>query len=280
MTDAPAAQEMSKSEPLIACLCPTYKRPELLRNAIACFNAQQYPNRVLVIFDDADQHVAHDCAAEKWRLVTQGDRFPNLPTKLNALAAMVPEAEILAIWEDDDIYLPHHLAAIAEAAAASEALAFFAPTWVLSTYDLPFGETRRESAAGRFHASWAYTRALWEHLGGYEPGDDLDFDQQMGARCRAVAPIVHYDETATARPFGPTYVYRWGNGVYHGSQAGAQGYRELWNALGNQPAERIASTGPVMDEQTRTIYAAHGWKERKPSVCLAMIVRNEASIIE
>ncbi|MEO8487531.1 MAG: glycosyltransferase [Betaproteobacteria bacterium] len=245
--------------PLIACLCPTYKRPELLRNSIACFVAQTYPNRVLVILDDAGQHAAQDCPAERWRLMSQSDRYPNLPAKLNALAAMVPEADILAVWEDDDIYLPHHLAAIAEAASGCDEAAFFAPDRVLSTYRMPRGRTQEENAMGRFHASWAYTRRLWDSLGGYEAGDRLDFDQRMGARCRASAGFTCYDQTDAIRRFGPSYAYRWGSGPYNGSQAGEEGYASLWRQLDEVPSGPVESTGPRMDEETRLIHALHGW---------------------
>ncbi len=248
--------------PLIACLCPTYKRPKLLRNSIACFVAQTYPNKALVILDDAGQHAARDCPAQRWRIVSQLDRYPNLPAKFNALAAMAPEADILVMWEDDDIYLPHHLAAIAEAAACAEEAAFFAPNRVLITHNLPRGCTREEGAAGGFHASWAYTRRLWDLLGGYEYGNRLDFDQHMGGRCREAVGIIHYDDTGIVRRFGPSYVYRWGNGVYHGSQAGGEGYASLWRSLGELPFERVERTGPLMDAATGLIYALHGWVKR------------------
>jgi glycosyltransferase involved in cell wall biosynthesis len=41
----------------ISCLMPTYGRPTLVQNAIACFLAQDYPagKRRLLILDDAGQ---------------------------------------------------------------------------------------------------------------------------------------------------------------------------------------------------------------------------------
>ncbi|MGH8498132.1 MAG: glycosyltransferase, partial [Methylococcales bacterium] len=250
------------SEPLIACLCPTYKRPEYLRNSIACFVSQTHPNKVLVILDDAGQHAAREFPAEDWRLVSQPDRCPNLPAKFNALAAMAPRADILVVWEDDDIYLPHHLAAIAEAAASTGEAAYFAPNRVLTTTNHLRSGTRENAASGGFHASWAYTRRLWELLGGYDYGNRLDFDQHMGRRCRDAVGVAHYDETDIGRRFGPSYVYRWGNGVYHGSQAGTEGYANLWRRLGELPFERIERTGPRMDAATSIIYALHGWAKR------------------
>ena len=39
----------------LTCVCPTYRRPRLLANAIACFVAQTYPNRELIVLDDAGE---------------------------------------------------------------------------------------------------------------------------------------------------------------------------------------------------------------------------------
>lgn len=44
--------------PFISCVCPTYKRPHMLRNSLACFLAQDYPKDrcELIILDDAGQY--------------------------------------------------------------------------------------------------------------------------------------------------------------------------------------------------------------------------------
>lgn len=257
-TDVPKTT-MSK---LIACLCPTYKRPEQLRNAIACFESQTYANKILLILDDADQHPAQVCADGGWRLIAAAVRYPNLPAKLNALAALAQEADILVIWEDDDIYLPHHLAAIVEAAATAGEAAYFAPRRVLSNYNVARGHTREEGAAGRFHGAWAYTRGLWNLLDGYQFGDRLDFDQHMGGRCRAEVGVTHYDETDAIRNYGPSYIYRWGHGAYNGSATGEEGYATLWRRLGELPFDRVERTGPQMDDETLGLYSLHGWERR------------------
>lgn len=249
---------MTTPEPLIACLCPTYKRPDHLRNSIACFEAQDYGNATLLIVDDANQHTAtqhtHTRDGWRWELIPLPDRFPTLTAKFNAMAAMAPAADILAIWEDDDVYLPHHLRGLAAAWDGPGAVQYFAPERVLSTYRQPMGGTQDEGATGRFHASWAYTRPLWDELGGYPDTTRLDFDQQMGkAGRRAAGGAVNYED-----PHAPSYVYRWGNGVYHGSQAGEAGFVALWDELGRRDAPHQGTTGPRMDEETRLIYRRHG----------------------
>ena len=48
---------MPNELPFVSCLCPTYRRPKLLENSIACFLAQDYPadRRELIVLDDAGE---------------------------------------------------------------------------------------------------------------------------------------------------------------------------------------------------------------------------------
>ena len=97
-------------QPFVSCLCPTYHRPKLLANAVACFLAQDYPaeRRELIIVDDAQEFAPQ--IGQGWQLVSLSRRFQSLPEKYNALAGLA-EGEVFVVWEDDDIYLPHHISA-------------------------------------------------------------------------------------------------------------------------------------------------------------------------
>ncbi|REJ89909.1 MAG: glycosyltransferase [Planctomycetota bacterium] len=235
--------------PFISCLCPTYKRPALLANAVACFLAQEHPpdRRKLYILDDAGQF--EDQTGDGWQLVSTTERYPTLPAKFDALARMAT-GDLIAIWEDDDIFLRHHLSSIAAAYASGGR--FIVTREVFSNYGRPEGLVRRENAAGRFHSSWAFTRELYAEVGGYPKTSELIFDQQMGARLRQAAgdAVRHSDDIA-----GPSYVYRWGNGVYHGSAAGGAGYADLWQQLGEVPAEFVGWLVPRFDDETERIYS-------------------------
>lgn len=232
--------------PKISCICPTYKRPKHLANAIACFEAQDYENKELVVVDDAFQFGEINCV--KVTYFSTKTRFPNLPEKFDHAIGM-SSGDIICLWEDDDIYLPWHLTAIANAHARGE-LPYFVSEKVYSTYNVAFGDTQIEGAHGRFHASWAFTRNLYDKCGGYPNTGRLDFDQQMRERLAEHAGgRGYYDHEK-----GPSYVYRWGNGVYHGSQAGEDGYKRLWDDLGKRPFERIESLNPEFDEETKLIF--------------------------
>ena len=105
----------------ILCLCPTYGRPRLVANALACFLAQDYPEekRRLVILDDAGQIPASQ--ADGWAVISMPVRYNSLPDKYNALLSMErvlrPNSrwDAVAVWDDDDIYFPWHLSAAAKA---------------------------------------------------------------------------------------------------------------------------------------------------------------------
>jgi glycosyltransferase involved in cell wall biosynthesis len=196
---------MSNELPFVSCLCPTYRRPKLLENSIACFLAQDYPadRRELIVLDDAGE--LQNQTGEGLHVISIPRRFRSLPEKFNALAGLA-RGEILVVWEDDDVYLPHH---ISIHVAAMEGHVWSKPSKVLSDYT---GEIREEDATGRFHASLAFTRHAFEQVGGWPLTLRGDFDQQLISRLNAIGlPGDPYQLAA------PAYVFRWGStGAYHG----------------------------------------------------------------
>ena len=72
--------------------------------------------RELVILDDAGQY--ENQSGPRWRLISTTKRFPTLGEKRNAAAALVGDGvDALAVWDDDDFYLPWALSASAAALA-------------------------------------------------------------------------------------------------------------------------------------------------------------------
>lgn len=154
----------------ILCICPTYGRPKLVQNALACFLDQSHPDKFLVIVDDAGQ-IAEQ-RGENWAVLSQSERSPNLPLKYAAAAAAFPGFDAVSIWDDDDIYLPWHLEA---ANAALEAGAMVVkPFTVLSLYT---GRLLPESGRGRFWASAVVSARRLACTGGFIDTPRADFDQ-------------------------------------------------------------------------------------------------------
>lgn len=211
---------MLVSQPFVSCLCPTYGRPQLLANAIACFLAQDYDGpRELLILDDAGQYGSQQ--GDHWQIISVNRRFQSLPAKFNALAGLA-RGDVLAVWEDDDIYLPWHLSTIAAAVQQGAPVAKPATVWSLHG-----GQLIREGAAGRFHASLAFTRPALEAVGGWPLTRRADFDQQLIGRLREAhgEPV----DTSESDPRGPGYVFRWGStGAWHGQAFMRSPADETW----------------------------------------------------
>lgn len=230
--------------PLISCLCPTYKRPRCLANAIACFLNQDYPadRRELIVFDDAGQY--EPMWSSRYRIISRKEKVETLPEKMDFLVGQ-SQGDIIAIWEDDDVYLPWHLQNIADTYAAGGEYMVYKD--VYSNYQRPKdGSVIVEPAAGRFHASWAFTKELYRLVGGYPKTARLDFDQQMRERLKIGTVKEHEGRIG--------FVYRWGNGVYHGSQLGEDGYQQLLQQIKDQAATYIGNIRPEFDQETEKIW--------------------------
>jgi len=199
---------------------PTYGRTrELVENAIACFEAQTYDGRSLLILDDEgyfrEQH------GERWSLFSTSRRYNDLGTKYNqgvklALDLSPDRPDAFVVWDDDDVYLPDWLANVAEALKSS---AWAHPRFVWSTYT---GEPRLEHAAGRFHGSLAVRAesAQWVET------RRATFDQEMIAKLAS-------KHGEPGRPDGdgrsPCYVFRWNDtGSTHCQAFMRSGTDETW----------------------------------------------------
>lgn len=93
--------------PLISCLCVTYKKPLLLKRAIACFEAQTYRNKELVIlYEDHDtetRQFLRTCPlSSRVKLVC----VPGTPKKtlgeLRNIAIQAAHGDFVCQWDDDD----------------------------------------------------------------------------------------------------------------------------------------------------------------------------------
>ena len=202
----------------IAAVCCTYLRPKHLGWLIKCFLEQDYPDRELVILDDAGQYEGQ--RGDRWELVSVNRRFRSLGEKRNAAVAMTsPDVDALAVWDDDDLYLPWALSA---SAAALEAAPWSRPSLVL--HQQADGKLKQHRTGGLFHGGWAYTRAAFTRAGGY-PSIDNGEDQAFARRLQRAGQ----EEADPCRlGFQPFYLYRWGPGAgYHLSGMGSKGYQRL-----------------------------------------------------
>jgi len=202
----------------IAAVCATFLRPRQLGWMIRCFLQQDYPGRELVVLDDAGQY--DNQRGDRWRLVSTSKRFPTLGEKRNAATALVSDdVEAIAVWDDDDLYLPWALRA---SAAALQSAPWSQPSLVL--HPRKDGSLRQHRTGGLFHGGWAYHRRIFDKVGGY-PAKSNGEDQALALR---LARIGVKSSDPCRLGFEPFYIYPWDNGGrWHLSGLGAAGYRRL-----------------------------------------------------
>src|SRR5690606_30534279 len=98
--------------PLVSCLMVTRDRPELARRAIACFLAQTWPHRELVIVDDGDRSY-DDLVASYDDPRIRYVRLPSSPSqRLGALrnaSQDLARGEYRVQWDDDEWYHPERI---------------------------------------------------------------------------------------------------------------------------------------------------------------------------
>jgi hypothetical protein len=246
----------------IVCLCPTYCRPWHVSSSVGQWLRQTHPaeERWLLVGDDLDG--LGGLTTERLRTAIRGQGYDNavaervhfhkfkpqftLPHKYNAmaeyaLAFLCRDADLLVVWEDDDTYLPGHLAQIARAwNTRNRPTTWWGhPELVLSDYTLTL---QPEAAHGRFHASLAVTADLWERCPWVETAEGY-FDQQYLQSLGQHQPRARYDlRTARGEWYStPSYVFRWHTGTPHG-QAYMPDHGKQWQNAAKQ-ALRAEFTG-------------------------------------
>lgn len=192
----------------ILCLCPTYgKTPEVIANSIQCFLDQTYKEAHLLIYDDLGNYEpAAVSLAKEFKnitLVSSLQRCVGIVEKYERMIYLADylclEYDAIALWDDDDIYLPEHLANHAKTLQFPVDWSY--PTNVYSTYG---NQLRAEESGGRFWASLAITRKSFERIGGFVKSSLATFDQQSLAKFNALLYRGIPDKEG-----GPTYVFRW-----------------------------------------------------------------------
>jgi hypothetical protein len=233
----------------IACLTPTYGRPRLVANAVACFEAQDHraADRRLLILDDAAQISGE---GPTWRIWSTAGRYGSLPEKYAALmgllAAWWPEWEAVAIQDDDDIYGPQWLSSHAEALRSA---AWSQPSriWSLFGWDGQ-GLPALEPTAGRFWASAAVRRDLLERVGGFIQTPRADFDQRNLWAWKDAGG----DPGRPDRDQPPQYVYGWGRSNHCSGLMGSSDWYQRHPMMDRSEGGEVF---PAFDLLTRILHA-------------------------
>lgn len=192
-----------------SCICLTAGRAELLEEAIAAFLGQ-------VCAPDAELLVINTLPAQQLELVQpcSNVRIINLPER----PASLGEARNLAIhlakgkwcvtWDDDDQYLANHLSNfLAQAEAGSG--------WLWQTRQFYMLSNQIKSVVPGSANVLAFTKKAWGHVGGYKRmncGEDREFVQRVTSQYEGKRIELADDKIS--------FIYAWGQGVYHQSGMG------------------------------------------------------------
>jgi hypothetical protein len=216
-------------QPKVSCVCPTYGRVRTLGEALDSFLRQTYTPRELVILNDAPvaiedvrgaglQKVTRlDCGGGYWTdgqgveaIVVNAPLFETLGDKYNALLKLA-SGDVIAHWEDDDLWFPNHLAVNVGRLLADPGLECVKneTAWVLER----FGRDAQWRYAGWngnvFESQMVFWRAAAEEIGYAKSHQrqSLYLFEEFGRRKTVAQHSVH--------PWN-TYVYRWDTSFLHG----------------------------------------------------------------
>lgn len=196
---------MKPYKPLISCKCTTYGRVDMLEEALHSFLQQTYENKELVIVNDYPlQELKFD--HPQVRIYNIKEPFKSIGDKED-FAVDLCHGDIIAVWDDDDIALPHHLDNIHE---------FFVPGtdllhWGKGVY-YNFGKVEDVCWIG--NSGMVYSWEIWDRIGGFH-GDNAGYDTTFVTSVQ----ILHGD-IVIANPEKPSWFYMWGGRGFHQSGMG------------------------------------------------------------
>lgn len=189
----------------ISCICLTAGRPAQLNEAVQCFLNQTYQDKELVILNTfPEQQIAFD---HPQVIVLNANERPRSLGEARNYAIGHSIGDIVATWDDDDLYLPQHLDNFAKHFTDGV-------QWVWQPTQFYVSQNRIQGVVKGTMNVVAFRRKAFSDIGGYTPincGEDRHFVQRLTQLPGVKIPL---DD------FKPSFLYCWGQGVYHVSGLG------------------------------------------------------------
>jgi len=193
--------------PFISCKCITYGRVELLEEALHSFLLQDYPGKKeLVIVNDYPLQKLKFSHPEV-RIINVDTTFPTIGDKEN-FAIERCKADIIAVWDDDDIAMPWHLTNIAKYWKDDTDLLF----WNRAVY---YNEPNITAITAIGNSGIVYSRKAWEKIG-KSPIMNAGGDMVLIESIRKIGNVVY----ASPPDNEVSWFYMWGGRGYHQSGQG------------------------------------------------------------
>lgn len=194
--------------PFISCKCITYGRVDLLEESIYSFINQDYPGKkeLIIVNDYPLQKLEFDHPEVK--IYNLDYTFETIGAKEN-FAISKCSAEIIAVWDDDDIAMPNHLRNIAK---------YFKDGVDLLQWHrgVLFDEPNITAITGLGNSGIVYSKSIWKKLGGH-PLENAGYDMTFVLKIKATSPNI----VIAAPPDNEvSWFYMWGHRSYHMSGQG------------------------------------------------------------
>ncbi len=201
----------------ISCVCPTYSRVELLEESIECFLKQDYegPKELLILNDYPEQTLIFD--HPDITIINTQRRFKTLGEKRDATIAL-SKYEWYAVWDDDDIYLPHRLS-FSMNKIKKHKLEYYKLNTGFFTH-LQKGIEKIDT--NQFFGSCIFSRKLFENVGSHgciNFGEDVFFEKKIND-CDLNKKIENNVNVEGMKLKDIYYLYRWGGIGGHVSGVG------------------------------------------------------------
>ena len=189
-------------QPLVSCIMPTYGRPDYVMESLSMFLEQDYQNKELIILNDCPGQVFKGDFPQV-RITNLDERFSTLGEKRNAI---IEEArgEVIAVWDDDDVYLPWRLSYSVE-----EMYRHAAPFYLPAEFWAYWGDEKlhdNQAIQGWIsHPMFVFQKDLWRAAGCYPAqtfGEDAVLAHRMLKRIGQGWPsyaIAKYDRVLVMR---------------------------------------------------------------------------------
>lgn len=269
---------MAQDPDLISCIMPTYGRPDYLDESVAMFLAQDHGAKELIVLNDCPGQT-YRCDLPGVRVVNAGRRYATLGEKRNAAIGMA-EGGIIAVWDDDDVYLPWRLSfSLGEMRRLGTE--FYRPAEFWAYWGESALHDNQSVESWVSHGTALFTKDLWGRAGGYPHrgvGEDAEFfarvHRELG-RDFIKYPIMRDDRFFVLR--GKSFYHHMSiNGGEHPPDTGPMDRR----------IEPLPVRDPVLHEACRRLEEAHHRRAAegvggigRPVLSVCVSLRNRSRVI-
>lgn len=201
----------------VTCICSTYGRPHVLKEAIQSFLEQDYDNKELLILNDnAGFPLKLDNSQIK--IINLHERCQSLGQKRNLCVSLSShDSKYMCIWEDDDLSMPWRISRSIQFLEAHNNYDAVKTIKAIASEN----NEKYHIAFNAFEGSACWrSEFLRKHKYNESLSVRMDLEMENQANVAAMDPTPDF-----------WYVYRWGCGVFHLSGAGEDTF-ENWERAG------------------------------------------------